>query len=171
MKLRARAAHIAESASRKARDMRAAVSFLRSHPGVDPERVGAVAICASAMYARLAGQRQRLQAGRTQAVGVADRRQAVPCREAAGRGARVRAAAGLAATVRGSAGRAGDRNAGARQVVHQGGGVGGLRLGGGGVVVEGGGDAVVPRRHQDPCVVANGPQPAVVGACSAMRAA
>lgn len=43
-----------ESASRKARDMRSAVSFLRSHPRVDGERIGAVAICASAMYASLA---------------------------------------------------------------------------------------------------------------------
>jgi hypothetical protein len=43
-----------ESASRKARDMRSAVSFLRSHHGIDPERIGAVAICASAMYASLA---------------------------------------------------------------------------------------------------------------------
>ncbi len=43
-----------ESAGRKARDMRSAVSFLRSHPRVDAERIGAVAICASAMYASMA---------------------------------------------------------------------------------------------------------------------
>jgi uncharacterized protein len=39
-----------ESASRKARDIHQAVSFLHAHPRVDPGRVGALAICASAGY-------------------------------------------------------------------------------------------------------------------------
>jgi uncharacterized protein len=43
-----------ESAGRKARDMHSAVSFLASHPGVDAERIGALAICASAMYVSMA---------------------------------------------------------------------------------------------------------------------
>jgi len=43
-----------ESAGLKARDVRAAASFLSHHPAVAADRVGVVAICASAMYAALA---------------------------------------------------------------------------------------------------------------------
>jgi fermentation-respiration switch protein FrsA (DUF1100 family) len=39
-----------ESARSKAEDIRNAVAFLRTHPAVDPDRVGAVPICASAGY-------------------------------------------------------------------------------------------------------------------------
>jgi dienelactone hydrolase len=39
-----------ESARSKADDIRNAVAFLRTRPGVDPDRVGAVPICASAGY-------------------------------------------------------------------------------------------------------------------------
>ena len=40
-----------ESPSLKASDIRHAVSFLRDHPAIDGERIGALAICASAGYA------------------------------------------------------------------------------------------------------------------------
>jgi fermentation-respiration switch protein FrsA (DUF1100 family) len=40
-----------ESAELKARDIRNAAEFLQSHPAVNAERIAAVAICASAMYA------------------------------------------------------------------------------------------------------------------------
>jgi hypothetical protein len=40
-----------ESPELKARDIRHAAAFLARHPAVDEERLGAVAICASAMYA------------------------------------------------------------------------------------------------------------------------
>jgi hypothetical protein len=40
-----------ESAELKARDIRSATEFLQSHPAVNGERIAAVAICASAMYA------------------------------------------------------------------------------------------------------------------------
>lgn len=43
-----------ESARGKAEDIRNAVSWLRTHPSVDPDRIGAVAICASAGYVALA---------------------------------------------------------------------------------------------------------------------
>ncbi|HZP14954.1 MAG TPA: alpha/beta hydrolase [Nocardioides sp.] len=43
-----------ESARRKASDIRHAVEFLAAHPTVEPERIAALAICASAMYAALA---------------------------------------------------------------------------------------------------------------------
>lgn len=43
-----------ESARLKALDIRHAAEFLAGHPAVDGERVGALAICASAMYATLA---------------------------------------------------------------------------------------------------------------------
>ena len=39
-----------ESAAGKARDIHASVSFLQAQPGVDPGRIGALAICASADY-------------------------------------------------------------------------------------------------------------------------
>ncbi|MEJ7811292.1 MAG: alpha/beta fold hydrolase [Gemmatimonadaceae bacterium] len=39
-----------ESARSKAEDVRNAVAFLRTHPAVDPDRIGAVPICASAGY-------------------------------------------------------------------------------------------------------------------------
>lgn len=43
-----------ESARRKAEDIRNAVLYLQSRKDVDPERVGVLAICASAGYASLA---------------------------------------------------------------------------------------------------------------------
>lgn len=43
-----------ESARGKAEDIRNAVSWLRTHPSVDPDRIGAVAIWASAGYVALA---------------------------------------------------------------------------------------------------------------------
>ncbi len=43
-----------ESAERKARDIRNAVSFLANHLAVNGEQIGALAVCASAMYAALA---------------------------------------------------------------------------------------------------------------------
>jgi hypothetical protein len=52
-----------ESPARKAEDIRTAVSFLAGHPAVDPGRIGALAVCASAMYASLAaGKDDRLKA-------------------------------------------------------------------------------------------------------------
>jgi dienelactone hydrolase len=40
-----------ESPARKAHDIRHAAAFLAHHPSIDADRIGAVAICASAMYA------------------------------------------------------------------------------------------------------------------------
>jgi uncharacterized protein len=52
-----------ESAALKARDIRHAAEFLAAHPLVDGKRIGAVAICASAMYAaRAAIDDSRLRA-------------------------------------------------------------------------------------------------------------
>lgn len=52
-----------ESPARKAHDIRHAVAFLASHPAIDADRIGAVGICASAMYAtRAAIDDRRLRA-------------------------------------------------------------------------------------------------------------
>ena len=52
-----------ESAHLKVRDMHSAVSFLSGHPAVDANRIGALAICASAMYAtRAAVEDDRIRA-------------------------------------------------------------------------------------------------------------
>jgi hypothetical protein len=52
-----------ESPARKAQDIRHAVTFLAGHPAIDADRIGAVAICASAMYAtRAAIEDHRLRA-------------------------------------------------------------------------------------------------------------
>jgi fermentation-respiration switch protein FrsA (DUF1100 family) len=48
-----------ESPSLKAGDIRSAVSFLHRHPAIDAERIGALAICASAGYAASAATRSR----------------------------------------------------------------------------------------------------------------
>jgi uncharacterized protein len=52
-----------ESPALKTEDIRAAVSFLHSHPSIDKHRLGALAICASAGYAAQAvGEDRRLRA-------------------------------------------------------------------------------------------------------------
>ena len=52
-----------ESPTRKAKDIQAAVSFLIDRPEVDSGRIGALAVCASAMYAALVStQDDRLRA-------------------------------------------------------------------------------------------------------------
>lgn len=52
-----------ESARLKASDIEHAASFLAARPGIDEERIGALAICASAMYLALAASNdQRLRA-------------------------------------------------------------------------------------------------------------
>jgi uncharacterized protein len=43
-----------ENPERKVRDMRSAITFLRTLPGIDPTRIGALAVCASSGYAALA---------------------------------------------------------------------------------------------------------------------
>jgi len=47
-----------ESPARKARDIRSAVHFLQTRPEVDPSRIGALAVCASAGYAALASTQE-----------------------------------------------------------------------------------------------------------------